>query len=63
MDVPPILEAFTLGGGRSMDGSLGYTYGQTGPKGPPGPKTGYYVRIWRATPQGWRLLADQLAER
>jgi ketosteroid isomerase-like protein len=63
MDAPPILEAFTLGGSRSMDGSLGYTYGRARWAGAGGPKTGYYVRIWRATPQGWRLLADQLAER
>ena len=66
MEAPPILEAFTLGGSRSMDGSLGYTYGRArwaGSAGAAGAKTGYYVRIWRATPQGWRLLADQLAER
>ncbi|MEI9892251.1 MAG: DUF4440 domain-containing protein [Caulobacteraceae bacterium] len=62
-DSPPILEAFTLGGSRSMDGNLGYTYGRARWSGPGGPRTGYYVRIWRATPQGWRLLADQLAER
>lgn len=62
-DSPPILEAVTLGGGRSMDGSLGYTYGRGRWSGPQGPLAGYYVRIWRATPQGWRLLADQLTER
>ena len=62
-DAPPILEAFTLGGSRSMDGSLGYTYGRARWSGPAGPRTGYYVRVWRATPQGWRLLVDQLAER
>lgn len=63
MDSPPILEASTLGGGRAMDGSLGYAYGRARWTTPAGAKAGYYVRIWRATPQGWRLLADQLAER
>jgi ketosteroid isomerase-like protein len=62
-DSPPILVAFTLGGSRSMDGSLGYTYGWARWSGAEGPQTGYYVRVWRATPQGWRLLADQLTER
>jgi ketosteroid isomerase-like protein len=62
-DCPPILEATTLGGSRSMDGSLGYTYGRARWSGPMGPVAGYYVRVWRATPQGWRLLADQLTER
>ena len=59
----PVLEASTLGGSRSMDGGLGYTYGRARWAGPAGPRLGYYVRIWRATPQGWRLLADELAER
>jgi ketosteroid isomerase-like protein len=62
-DAPPVLEATTLGGRRSMDGSFGYTYGRARWTGPAGPQTGYYVRVWRATPQGWRLLADLLAER
>ncbi|MGZ3272153.1 MAG: YybH family protein [Caulobacteraceae bacterium] len=62
-DTSPILEAFTIGGSRSMDGSFGYTYGRARWAGPAGPQTGYYVRVWRATPQGWRLLADQLTER
>jgi len=62
-DSSPILEALTLGGSRSTDGSFGYTYGRARWSGPTGPQTGYYVRVWRATPQGWRLLADQLAER
>jgi ketosteroid isomerase-like protein len=62
-DSPPILEAVTLGGSRSMDGSLGYTYGSARWSGPEGPQAGYYVRVWRASPQGWRLLADQLTER
>lgn len=60
---PPILEAVTLGGGRSTDGSLGYAYGRARWSGPAGPQAGYYVRVWRATPQGWRLLADLLSER
>jgi hypothetical protein len=62
-DSPPILSASTLGGSRSMDGSLGYTYGRARWAGSAGPRIGYYVRVWRATPQGWRLLADQLSER
>jgi ketosteroid isomerase-like protein len=62
-DSPPILTAVTLGGSRSMDGSLGYTYGQARWSGPEGPQAGFYVRVWRATPQGWRLLADQLTAR
>ena len=62
-DSPPILEAITLGGSRSMDGGFGYTYGRARWTGPAGPVVGYYVRVWRATPQGWRLLADQLTER
>lgn len=62
-DSPPILEAATLGGSRSMDGTFGYTYGRARWAGSAGPRLGYYVRIWRATPQGWRLLADQLSER
>lgn len=62
-DSAPILEASTLGGSRSMDGALGYTYGRARWFGPGGPRLGYYVRVWRATPQGWRLLADQLTER
>jgi ketosteroid isomerase-like protein len=60
---PPLLVAFTLGGGRSMDGGFGYTYGRARWSGPAGPQAGFYVRVWRATPQGWRLLADQLTER
>lgn len=62
-DSPAILEALTLGGSRSADGNFGYTYGRARWSGAGGPRLGYYVRIWRATPQGWRLLADQLAER
>jgi ketosteroid isomerase-like protein len=62
-DTPPVLEAATLGGSRSMDGGFGYTYGRARWSGAAGPQTGYYVRVWRATPQGWRLLADLLAER
>ena len=62
-DSPPILEAFTLGGARSASGVFGYTYGRARWVGPAGPQIGYYVRVWRATPNGWRLLADHLAER
>ncbi len=62
-DSPPILEAFTLGGDRSSDGGFGYTYGRARWSGPGGAQLGYYVRVWRATPKGWRLLADHMAER
>ena len=62
-DSPPILEAFTMGAGRSADGSFGFTYGRARWSGTNGAQQGYYVRAWRATPQGWRLLADHLAER
>jgi hypothetical protein len=62
-DSPAILEAYTLGAGRSADGSFGYTYGRARWTGPLGAQPGYYVRAWRSTPMGWRLLADHLAER
>jgi ketosteroid isomerase-like protein len=62
-EAPPVLEAVTLGGSRSMDGSFGYTWGRARWSGPAGPQAGYYVRVWRATPGGWRLIADHLAER
>jgi len=62
-DSPPILEAFTLGGARASAGTFGYTYGRARWVGPLGPQVGYYMRVWRATPGGWRLLADHLAER
>lgn len=62
-DSTPILEAFTLGAGVSADGAFGYTYGRARWSTASGPKPGYYVRVWRSTPQGWRLLIDHLAER
>ncbi len=62
-DSPPILEALTLGGGRSQDGTLGYTYGRARSAGAQAAQLGYYVRVWRSTPQGWRLLVDHLAVR
>lgn len=62
-DSPAILEAFTMGAGRSADGSFGFTYGRARWSGNNGAQQGYYVRAWRATPRGWRLLADHLAER
>jgi hypothetical protein len=60
---PPILEAFTLGGGLSADGGFGYAWGRARWSAAIGAQNGYYVRVWRSTPQGWRLLADQLGER
>jgi hypothetical protein len=62
-DCPPILEAQLLNAGVSSDGVLGYTYGKARWPGSGGEQTGYYVRIWRNAGQGWRLLADQMAER
>jgi ketosteroid isomerase-like protein len=62
-DSPAILEGFTLGAGRSADGAFGFTYGRARWSGLSGAQQGYYVRAWRSTPQGWRLLADHLAER
>jgi ketosteroid isomerase-like protein len=62
-DSAPILEAFTMGAGRSADGGFGFTYGRARWSGTSGAQPGYYVRVWRSTPQGWRLLADHLAER
>jgi ketosteroid isomerase-like protein len=62
-DSPPILEAKTMGGGLSADGTFGYVYGRARWSTGAGAQTGYYVRVWRSTPQGWRLLADHLAER
>jgi hypothetical protein len=59
-DSDAILDAFTLGASRSADGGFGYTYGRGRWSGAAGPQSGYYVRLWRATPKGWRLLADQL---
>jgi ketosteroid isomerase-like protein len=62
-DSPPILEAQTLGGALSADGAFGYMYGRARWFAKGGAQPGYYVRVWRSTPQGWRLLADHLAER
>jgi ketosteroid isomerase-like protein len=60
---PPIVEAYTLGAGLSADGTFGYAYGRARWSMTSAMQTGYYVRVWRSTPQGWRLLAEQLAER
>jgi ketosteroid isomerase-like protein len=62
-EAPAILEAQLLSGGVSTDGVLGYAYGKARWSTPAGIQLGYYVRVWRNTGQGWRLLVDHLAER
>ena len=62
-DAPEILEASLLDAGLSADGLLGYTYGKARWSAAAGMQQGYYVRVWRNTGQGWRLLVDHLAER
>ena len=62
-EAPPILEAHLISAGLSGDGLLGYTYGKAQWSKGPGMQPGYYVRVWRSTAQGWRLLVDHLAER
>lgn len=48
----------------SADGSLGYVYGAYTRSGGGGPAlAGNYVREWRRTPAGWRLLLDVVAAR
>ena len=63
MEAPAIQEAHTMNGAVSTDGAFGYTYGRARWSTPTGPQLAYYVRVWRLTPQGWRLLVDHLAER
>ena len=62
-DSPPILEAQLLNGGVSADGVLGYTYGKARWSTAAGVQAGYYVRVWRNTGRGWRLLVDHMSER
>jgi hypothetical protein len=62
-DSPPILEAQLLNGSVSSDGVVGYTYGKARWSMGAGVQSGYYVRVWRNTGQGWRLLVDHMAER
>jgi hypothetical protein len=62
-EAPPIVEAQLMGAGLSADGLLGYTYGKARWTTATGMQPGYYVRVWRDTSQGWRLLVDHLAER
>ncbi|HEY7771084.1 nuclear transport factor 2 family protein [Longimicrobium sp.] len=42
----------------SADGTLGYVYGAYTRSAPNGQHAGNYVRVWRRTAQGWRLLLD-----
>ena len=62
-DTPPIVEAQLLNGGVSADGILGYAYGKARWMAAGAVQQGYYVRVWRSTAQGWRLVVDHLAER
>ena len=62
-EAPPIVEAQLLSAGLSADGLLGYTYGKARWTTASGMQPGYYVRVWRNTGQGWRLLVDHMAER
>jgi hypothetical protein len=62
-EAPPIVEAQLLSAGLSADGLLGYTYGKARWTTAAGMQPGYYVRVWRNTGQGWRLLVDHMAER
>jgi ketosteroid isomerase-like protein len=49
-----------LGGGASRAGDLVYTYGRyrTQSEGAAAGESGYYLRVWRRTPDGWRISAD-----
>lgn len=62
-EAPAIQEAYTLDGAVSNGGAFGYTYGRARWSTPGGAQLAYYVRVWRLTPQGWRLLVDHLGER
>jgi hypothetical protein len=62
-EAPPIVEAQLLNAGLSADGLLGYTYGKARWATAAGMQPGFYVRVWRNTSQGWRLLVDHMAER
>ena len=47
------------GGGAAISGELGYTWGAVrwdaeGDAAPPG----YYLRVWRRQPAGWRIVLD-----
>jgi hypothetical protein len=60
---PQIQDAQIISAGLSADGILGYTYGKARWMGASGMQQAYYVRVWRNSGQGWRLLVDHLAER
>ena len=62
-EAPAIVEAQLINAGLSGDGLLGYTYGKAHCSKGSGTQQAYYVRVWRNTAQGWRLLVDHLAER
>jgi len=60
---PQVTDAKLLAGGVSNDGVLGYTYGKARWTSATGPQQGFYVRVWRNSGRGWRLVVDHLAER
>ncbi len=62
-EAPAILEARLLGAGLSADGVLGYTWGKARWSTPAGMQAAFYVRVWRNSGQGWRLMVDHVAER
>jgi ketosteroid isomerase-like protein len=62
-EAPPVTDAKLLDGGVSSDGVLGYTYGKARWTSATGQQQGFYVRVWRNSGRGWRLLVDHLAER
>ncbi len=50
-----------LGGELSRSGDLGYTWGRYQADAPDDARTGesgYYLRVWRRTPEGFRVAAD-----
>lgn len=52
----------TLGGGSSSAGDLVWTYGKAEWRRAGEPGVGYYVRIWQAQKDGYRIVFDQLLD-
>jgi ketosteroid isomerase-like protein len=50
----------TLGGGSSAAGDLVWTYGKAEWQRAGEPGVGYYVRVWQARKDGYRIVFDQL---
>jgi ketosteroid isomerase-like protein len=52
------------GGGAARSGDLGYTWGAVRWTAEGGDvATGYYLRVWRRGPQGWRVVLDAVTPR